>query len=176
MTRISNKIIERVKQKDEEAFAEIFYTYRNYVYAIAKYKLKDEEDAKDCVQEIFQKLFFNIVKYDSPRNNFHAWFIQLVNNHIIDFYRKRKHSKVILDDDYISNCKCEENKSNLLEELVDVLLPLEYEIISYRMVYDMTFIEIAEVMNMNRETVRRIYLKAISKAKDYVERKKGYEG
>ena len=105
MTRISNKIIERAKLRDEEAFAEIFYTYRNYVYAIVKCKLKNEEDAKDCVQEIFQKLFFNISKYETARNNFHIWFIQLVNNHIIDFYRKLQHSKVILDDDYISNYK-----------------------------------------------------------------------
>lgn len=176
MMRISNKTIERAKQKDEEAFAEIFYTYRNYVFAIAKYKLKNVEDAKDCVQEIFQKLFLNISKYDTPRNNFHAWFIQLVNNHIIDFYRKLKHSKVFLDEDYVLNCKCDENKTNLLEELKEILTSEEYEILSYRIYYDLTFIEIGNLIDMNRETVRRIYLKAISKSKDYAERIKGYEG
>ena len=170
MMKVTNKVIERAKLKDEEAFAEIFYSYKDVVYAFAKHKLKDEEDAKDCVQEIFQKLYLNIDKYDIPRNNFNAWFMQVVKNHIVDFYRKKNREKFILNENYVSNCKSEEQAECLLEELSEILTEEEYKLLAYRIIYDLKFKEIAALLNMNRETVRRYYQKVIDKSKDYVER------
>ena len=168
--RIANKVVEKFKLKDDEAFAEIFYSYRDIIFALAKERLRNVDDANDCVQEIFQKLYLNIGQYDVPRNSFNAWFMQLANNHIIDYYRKRKKEKYILDENYVSNCNYEETKISVIEELEDVLNKVEYTILVYHIVYDLTFIEIADLMNMNRETVRRTYHKSIATAREYVER------
>ena len=54
---------EVLKNYEEEAFAEIFYTYKQYVFVLAMKILKNEDDANDCVQDIFQKLYFNIHQY-----------------------------------------------------------------------------------------------------------------
>ena len=63
--RIANKVVEKFKLKDDEAFAEIFYSYRDIIFALANERLRNVDDANDCVQEIFQKLYLNIGQYDT---------------------------------------------------------------------------------------------------------------
>jgi len=61
----------------------------DYLFSLAKYKLGDEELAKDLLQETF---FAAIKAKDSFRgeSNERTWLVRILNNKIIDYYRSRK--------------------------------------------------------------------------------------
>ena len=171
MNKISNKTVEKLKAKDHDAFAEIFFAYKETVYSFAKHNLKNVEDANDCVQEIFQKLFINSDKYHIPRNNFNAWFIQLTKNHIIDTLRKKQHEKdlFIIDNDYVLNCAGEEeNRDLLISELQEYLGIEQFMLLTCRILHKISFRDIAYIFNINRETARLEYYKILQSAKQYV--------
>lgn len=61
MKLISRITAEKLKEGDELAFEEIFYAYRNIVYFECLKKMRNPQDANDCVQEIFIKLVEKLI-------------------------------------------------------------------------------------------------------------------
>ena len=82
MKLISRITAEKLKDGDELAFEEIFYAYRNIVYFECLKKMRNPQDANDCVQEIFIKLVEKIHLFDSNIAEFNAWFRTLYINHL----------------------------------------------------------------------------------------------
>jgi RNA polymerase sigma-70 factor (ECF subfamily) len=93
------EIIERLKQKDSEAWNMMINRYSKKVYNFALNFAGNREDASDITQDIFLKVYNNIDKFKEDRN-FDSWLLKLSKNYCIDFWRKNKNAKnkVELDD------------------------------------------------------------------------------
>ncbi|MDW7694462.1 RNA polymerase sigma factor [Flammeovirgaceae bacterium SG7u.111] len=70
-------------------FAKITERYEKKVFIRCREFVKDEDNAKDLVQEIFIKLYINLAKFH-PENRFAPWFNTIVHHTCIDFLRKNK--------------------------------------------------------------------------------------
>ena len=95
----TNEIIERLKQRDSEAWTMMINRYSKKVYNFALNFAGNREDASDITQDIFVKVYNNIDKFKEEKN-FDSWLLKLSKNYCIDFWRKNKNarSKVELDE------------------------------------------------------------------------------
>lgn len=86
------EIIERLKQRDSEAWNMMINRYSKKVYNFALNFAGNREDASDITQDIFLKVYNNIEKFKEDRN-FDSWLLKLSKNYCIDFWRKNKNAK-----------------------------------------------------------------------------------
>ncbi len=81
-------LIEACKKNNEVAQMQVYKKYCNAMYTIACRYLKNEEDAKDAMQEGFLKAFLNINKFN-PDATFGAWLKRIIINQCLDVLKKR---------------------------------------------------------------------------------------
>lgn len=170
-------IVEKLKAKDEEAYEELIGKYKDTFYYMSRKYIKDREECRDCVQEIFLKIYQNIQKYDSSKGNLNAWLIKVAKNHIIDYYRvlEKNNERYFLNEDLVQRSPTKENVnfSILLEELREYLGHEEYEILLYRVVTGLTFEEIGEILHVEKHTIRRTFMKIYNKSRKFAS-ERGY--
>ena len=92
MTDTDSDVINKIKKGDTEEFRKIIDLYRNKSYSLALRILKTHNDAEDCVQESFIKLYNAIVNglYES-KSKLSTYLYAIVYNTAVDTYKK--HSK-----------------------------------------------------------------------------------
>ena len=75
--------------------------YSDELYTWANYKVKNKEQAEDIVQETFLSAYKSI---ENLKNKDHAktWLFSILNNKIIDFYRKNGKQKIYSESEIAS--------------------------------------------------------------------------
>jgi len=86
---IENKLIEKAKNGNQEAFGQLIFNYEQKIYAIAFKVFKNETDAFDVAQEICIKLFQKLDQFRFE-SAFSTWLYRIATNTAIDEYRKQK--------------------------------------------------------------------------------------
>jgi RNA polymerase sigma-70 factor (ECF subfamily) len=84
----AGQLVRQATGGDLEAFEELVRRLQRQVYGFAFQHLRDFDEAQDLTQEIFVKLYRNLVRYDSTRP-FEPWFWKLATNTTINYRRKR---------------------------------------------------------------------------------------
>jgi RNA polymerase sigma-70 factor (family 1) len=89
------QLVKSLKKGDIFAFNELFYKYSQKVYNFSMQHLKNEEDVKDLVQDIFTKIWDIREKIDEKKS-FNAFLFTISLNTIRDYFRKQvKNRKLI---------------------------------------------------------------------------------
>ena len=82
-------LIERFRSRDDQdALGELFSRYSALVYGVCLKYLKDRDDAKDAVMQIFEKLGPGLKKH--PIDHFRAWLYATSRNHCLMRLRAAK--------------------------------------------------------------------------------------
>ena len=79
----------RAQEGDHEAFRILVERYQGRVHALALRILRDEEQARDAVQDAFIKVYGSIRRFEG-RSSFYTWLYRLVFNLCLDLKRKDK--------------------------------------------------------------------------------------
>lgn len=169
---ISGKLIRDMKHGSEQAFTTIYEQYHKLIYYIVYQYVKDVEVAKDLTQDAFIKMYNEVKKTDEPIR-FHPWFITLTKNIVFDYFRKNKLNLV------------DKNSEKTLAEFPDPsyqaspgsisflsLTPSEKTVIDYKIIFKMTFKEIALITGLSQGVVSRLYYDGIAKLRIDMEVKK----
>ena len=161
-------LVRRCLKGDELAFAELVSRYEVTLYRLAWRMLRDEEEARDVVQEAFLRVFRALNTYDQNRK-FSTWILRISTNLCIDRYRRRKmrllsieageeegRRPIVLVDGGPS--PEEYHRRNALAETLDRLvagLPGIYRtVIELRYKQSLAYDEIAEVLEIPLGTVK----------------------
>ena len=88
-TPSDGEIVEREKKGDREAFGVLVHRYQGRAYRLALRVLRDEELARDAVQDSFLKAYRSIDRFEG-RSSFYTWLYRLVMNRCIDQKRRDK--------------------------------------------------------------------------------------
>ncbi|WP_303850877.1 sigma-70 family RNA polymerase sigma factor [Seleniivibrio woodruffii] len=159
-------IIEKVLDGDSQAFEMLILKYQSKLFATSMNVVKNRELAEDIVQEAFMKGF---MKLDSLKNReqFYPWLKRIALNIALNHFEKEKRvMDVETEDDetsFFENIGSGESPEELTlkEELhryvrnyVDSLPDKLRVVIVLREVEDMSYEEIAEMMNIPLGTVR----------------------
>lgn len=79
--------IARAQAGDHDAFRVLVERYQDRVYRLALRVLRDEEQARDAVQEAFLKVYRSIRRFEG-RSSFYTWLYRLVMNLCVDIRRR----------------------------------------------------------------------------------------
>ncbi|MEW6103994.1 MAG: RNA polymerase sigma factor [bacterium] len=143
-----------LSRKDKENFARIVNRYKNRVYNIAYNYFYDYDEANDCAQEAFVKVYKSLSSYKLG-TNFKAWLFRITHNLCIDRIRKKK-KEIRLEDnpEIIPYSEDDPDIKLSLEEAVGKLSPEYRAIIGLRYQEDLSYEEISKVMNIPIGTVK----------------------
>lgn len=84
-TLTNNELISLVKESNHSAYNEIYNRYFYLIFTHAYKKLRDEEQAKDVVQDVFATLWFKR-ETNLPINNLAGYLFTAVRNKIFDLF------------------------------------------------------------------------------------------
>ena len=171
-------LVKRILERDEEAFKTLFYIYRSRIFYIAYKMTGSKFDADDCVQEIFLKVLETLTSYDPNISSFTTWIVTLAKNYILDYMKLKKirDKKCVLDPNVVY-CKCVDNNFEhavLLSEVESIVGEYDYQILLFKVAFNMTFMEIARLLEISPSKAKRFYYNAYDAAKNDV-RERGYE-
>jgi RNA polymerase sigma factor (sigma-70 family) len=97
-------LIAEYKKGNNEAMEILFDRYAHLVYAICFKYLKNEEESRDAVLNIFEKLLSSVKKYNI--GNFSTWIYSVTKNYCVEHL---KHKKIPIDE----NVKPEDHAEDL---------------------------------------------------------------
>ncbi|MGB0887194.1 MAG: RNA polymerase sigma factor [Vicingaceae bacterium] len=84
-----NELIIRYKKSDNNLLVgELYQRYSHLVYGVCLKYLKNEEESKDAVIQIFENLLEDLKKHDIA--NFKSWLHSVARNHSLMFLRKQQ--------------------------------------------------------------------------------------
>jgi RNA polymerase sigma-70 factor, ECF subfamily len=152
----------RAQSGDQAAFAELVQRYSGALFNQAYRMLNDAHEAEDAVQEVFLRAYRNLASFDSSRR-FVTWLLTIGSNHCIDRLRRRRMRWLTLDDVAFwlpSSEAGPEGRALLDERRMAVQQALQRLPENYRSVtvlrywHDLSYLEIAEALNLTEATVK----------------------
>jgi RNA polymerase sigma-70 factor, ECF subfamily len=87
------RLIQRIRDGEPEAFYELIQPYEKRVYAAAFALLRNAADAEDCAQEAILKAFKNVRQFRSEAR-FSTWLIQIAINEARMRRRKQRTDRI----------------------------------------------------------------------------------
>ena len=156
-----------IKYGNKIAFEKLYNNYNKLIYSIAYSILKNKQDTEDVVQIVFEKLY-SIDKDKLPNRNESSWLYSVTKNETINYL---KHNKNNIDLDSIYNIEDDNNEINKIidqdsyNRLIDKLNDKEKEIISLKIVSNLSFEEIGKLLKEPTGTIKWRYYKAVNTLK-----------
>jgi len=162
-------LIESAQKGDKDAFKKLVQRHQRRAFAIALSLLRDEQDAREVVQEAFLRVFRGLDSFHGG-SSFFTWLYRIVTNLSIDLMRKPARRDAELDP----NREIDEADIPLLSRIdgadpLDVLrraeirnkleaaleaLPIYHRgVIVMREVEGMSYEEMAEAMGVSKGTI-----------------------
>ncbi len=83
------EVVRRVRAGESDAFRVLVDRYQGRALGLARRVLRDEDAARDAVQEAFLKAYRSLGKFEG-RAKFYTWFYRLVMNQCLDMKRRAR--------------------------------------------------------------------------------------
>ncbi len=185
------KLIESLRARDEDAFRELVRVYQHKVFNITFRIVGDKAEAEDVAQEVFVAIFKHIDKFRGDAK-LSTWIYRIATNHArnrIKYLARRHHKKHTEYDDAPDSAKEVSPLSGSVDHPEEKALGLELEqiiqdgleslneihrtIIVLRDVQNMSYEEIAVIVELPEGTVKSRLFRARVALKEYV--KERYE-
>lgn len=150
---------------EEAVFDALMERYYGRALSIAESRIFDRSLAQDAVQETFIRLVRERRKYDGRK--FSPWFYTILRNICTDFIRREMRHRRKVDE---LSAETPESappvRQGNFEELVAALPPADREIMIYRYVQELSFQEIAELMNCSEDAAKKRSQRALQKLRE----------
>lgn len=156
----------------------LYDRYSKNLYLIAKYRLDDDEKAKDAVQMVFLVAASKIEVLKSHQNK-KAWLYQTMQNITKQLLYNKKYTKenylreILTDqidtDKYIEPLQIED--LGLIEDLKEVLKEREYKYLVERFVNEKTTQEIANSLGLSYSATTSFGNRVMNKVKKHMEQR-----
>lgn len=163
------KLLERARNGDQKAFAELLSKYRDSINYMVLKMVHNRDDADDITIEAFGKAFSNLDKY-TPDYAFSTWLYKIATNNTIDFIRKKRFQTLSLDYENEDNLNLSEivkadiadpeekfiknQRAIILREIIEKLNPKYGKLIQLRYFDELSYEEIAQELNIPLGTVK----------------------
>lgn len=127
-----------------------------------------KEEADDVAQEVFIRLYYRCRSYN-PSRPFRFWFFKLVYN-LSKTYLKQQHKPLSLEEHFQQEDIPEDKTKNFSEKFQfwDTFQSILYEmpeklrtVLMWHILEEMSFDEIAKIINISSRQVRNRYEKAV---------------
>jgi len=153
---------------NNEAFNVLLDRYESKVFTYINYIVRNKEVAEDLFQDTFMRVVATLKdgKY-AEQQKFSAWLMRITHNILVDYFRHLNNEKNISNDeneiDLFNDIKLADENNvemqiiktqnlNGVERIIKMLPENQQEIINLRYYQDMSFKEIAGMLNCSINT------------------------
>ena len=167
-------LVEEIKRGNIEAFSELVLRHQKMLLRMAMRMTRDLEMAEDIVQESFIKAYKNIEKFEG-RSSFKSWLYQIALNTAKNKMRSFKYGEVNLEHfqlaspEQMVNQLLQEDLQQALQEEIAKLPSKQRMALNLRIFEDLSFKEIAEIMDCPYDTAKANYRHALLKLRERFE-------
>ena len=161
-------LVERAKQQDQAAFAQLYEEYFDKIYRYVALKIGDKTEAEDMTQQVFLKAIQSISSFKWKGIPFSAWLYRIAHNQVVDYFRKKKkQAATLLDESLISS---DSNPQLTAEHNLDIeqllsatkrLTAAQREVISLRFAGGLSIAQVAKIMGKSQGAVKALQHSAI---------------
>ena len=183
------ELVRRAQQDDKHAFEVLVLRHQNRVFAVAGGILRNREDVEDIAQQVFLKAYFSIKRFDQ-RAAFSTWLYKITVNECWDLLRKRKVRPLVVEAElseeqaqvYQASSEQSDGRPDTSERLaarqqVDDLMSCLDErdrtMLVMKEVQGFSVEEIAQIMEINANTVKVRLFRARQKITERARRRRG---
>jgi len=157
-----HEIFDKLKTENKE-FDKLYEQYGNLVYRIAFSIVKNREQSEDIKQIVFLKIW-KMEKDKLPSKDEASWLYSITKNETLNYIKKQKNT-ISLDDVYYITVEDKElNKiidKDTYNKILYKLNPKEQEIVSLKILANLSFQEIAQILEEPVGTIKWKYYKSI---------------
>lgn len=178
MLEREKQLIEKAKRGDGECFGKLYDHYVPKIYRFLFVKTNNREEAEDLTHEVFVSAWQNLGRYTHQGFPFSSWLYQVARNKVIDYYRLKKNHTSLEEADGEGAAFAVENtiardldnalKINKIKGLLQELSSDQQDVILMRFVEELSYAEIASVMEKSEGAVRLIQHRAIQELKKHI--------
>ena len=164
-----------LQTQEAEYFSLLYQRYASKVFGKCLSILKDYDEAKDAVQEIFVKIMTNLASF-GERAQFSTWIYSITYNYCIDVIRKKKKEKRLFTDDIerVPDVAAEEvpdefllaMEVNRLKTILELLPQGDRMILLMKYQDDMSIRDISEVLEKTESAIKMKIKRAKHKAQE----------
>jgi RNA polymerase sigma factor (sigma-70 family) len=168
-----SRLFEDFRKGKTEAFTGLYDLYAQLLFNYGMKLTTDRELLKDCIQEVFVKIYNKRNELDEVLN-LKSYLLISLKNKLCDESRKRIHlSDVSLDNiDVISTDNVEKNylarekehyENALLSRLMNSLSPRQRQAVELYYFEERKYEEICSILKMNYQSVRNLIYRSMLK-------------
>lgn len=181
------ELVRLAQSDDKEAFELLVKRHQGRVFAVANGILRNKEDVEDVAQQVFIKAYFSLKRFDQ-RAAFSTWLYKITVNECWDVLRRRK-SRPLLIEAELSEEQARQYKASgdvespardvsdrmaveqRLERLLGLLEERDRTMLVLKEVQGFSVEEIAEMMEINGNTVKVRLFRARKRIMDRMKRR-----
>ncbi|REJ09135.1 sigma-70 family RNA polymerase sigma factor [Halobacillus trueperi] len=156
-------IIEKAINGDDESFLIMMKNYKTDIYKTALAFLKNEEDAREALQEVTARAYQKRHQLRKPLY-VKTWLVRITIHYCQDLltHKKRIHTREYVDP---VQERRDETERIALEEAISSLQPKEQELVYLKYFHGITFRELSKIMNVKENTLKTRLYTALAKLK-----------
>ncbi len=168
------ELIERVKLGDKSSFSCLVIRHQRGLLRLGLRFVKDLDQAEDIVQEAFIKAYEKLSTFEG-RSSFKSWLYQIALNTARNRLREKRRETVDIEETHLSVAPIGETMlvhtaiTDLLNKEVEKLPFRQRTALVLRVYEDLSFNEIAEIMQCPYDTAKANYRHALIKLKEIFE-------
>jgi RNA polymerase sigma factor (sigma-70 family) len=176
-----NEIITRVLGGEHQLYADLVTRYQNFVFTLALRYTPVREDAEEIAQDVFVKAY-KALKDFRGESKFSTWLYSIVNSTAITFLRKKKLDVSSLDNEHVfeqaenkdsgtsANQIEVKSKVEMVTKAIQLLSADDAKLITLFYKAEQSLEEIAQIMNMEANTVKVKLHRARTRLKEKMEK------
>jgi RNA polymerase sigma factor (sigma-70 family) len=171
---------DKILSGDDAAFATLYFLYANKLYSYGLRFTFNHELVKDCVQEIFIKLFTGRKRLN-PVENVKTYLLSSMKNILFNYFKKESnhyqidsiepifYTEFTAESRLIESEQLYEKKKKIVQ-MLEHLTPRQREALYYRFEEGLSYEEICQLMQMNYQSVRNLIYRTLLKIRSTVEK------
>ncbi len=168
------QLVEEVREGHRASFSELVKRHQRGLLRLSMRFMKDLDISQDVVQEAFIKAYEKLHLFEG-RSSFKSWLYQIAVNTARNKLRENRYDFSNIDDVHLSVSATAEK--GLVHQAVSEMIQVEVDRLPFkqktalvlRVYEDMSFAEIAEVMQCPYDTAKANYRHALIKLKETFE-------
>lgn len=170
---------------NKESFNLIFKFYKKKIFNLCYHYIGIIPDAEDAAVEVLFKVYNSLKKFDN-RYKFSTWIYKIAYNYSIEILRKKKREDKYINSGSFRELKFVEKdtpstqlfelnkKENFKEELKKIPKNFQ-EVLMLKYYHDLSYQQISEIMNLPKNTVGILILRAKKALKKQIVKEDYYE-
>ena len=179
MATNESALLERAREYDAQALAEIYDRYAESIYRYAYRFVGDAEQAEDLTSEVFLKLLDVLGTRRGPREQLQGWLYRVARNLAIDWYRERaKGAEYSLEEELTPDggtplsTRLEQAELHAeLREALSELTPDQQQVIVLRFGEGRKISEVSRLMGKSEGSVKLLQYRAVNRLRKLLETK-----